>query len=200
MIYGTGCKPSKIDGTEHIFKANIALPAKFSLKKIMPPILNQGATSKCVAYSLTSYLDWKRNTCENDNNGGQFNIDELYEQRQNRKKDGMAIKDALSILRHRGNNGYRIHGYAKVNSMMHLKMALMLNGPCACALPVKSYNSDFWNGDETKGYHCVLIVGYNNNVFEIRNSWGKNWGTGGYTNIHENELNKCALEIWTILD
>lgn len=195
----TGCKPSELDGTEHIFKTNIQVPQIFSLRPIMPPVLDQGNTNKCVAYALTSFMDWKKNTKENDNNGGQFNIDELYMMRRNPHADGMEIKDALSILRHRGNRGHRIKEYAKVNSELLLKCALMLNGPCACALPVKSSHDKFWNGNEIIGYHCVLIVGYDDYGFEIRNSWGTSYADKGYIKISYDEFNKNILEIWTII-
>lgn len=198
MKYKIGCEPSVIDGSEHVFNTNISVPPIFTLRPIMPPIQDQGDTQKCVAYSLTSFLDWKKNTKENDNDGGQFNIDDLY-MRRTTHGDGMQIKDALSILRHAGNNGHRIRAYAKVNSELCLKCALLLNGPCACALPVKSTNDKFWNGAYIHGYHCVLIVGYNERGFEIRNSWGTSYGEHGYITIPYDEFNKNVLEIWTII-
>lgn len=30
------------------------------------------------------------------------------------------------------------------------------------------------------GGHCMLLVGYNNTHFVVRNSWGSEWGDGGY--------------------
>ena len=72
--YGTGCKKSKIDGTENIFKSNIALLSNFTLTPIMPPILDQGETPRCVAFSLVTCLDFNKNLSENDNNGEQYNI------------------------------------------------------------------------------------------------------------------------------
>ena len=126
--YGTGCKQSKIDGTEKIFDTRITLPLKFSLTQIMPPVLDQGETSKCVAYSLVACMDYIKNIKENDNNGEQFSINELYNMRKNRKEDGMDIKDGLSILVHHGlmtldsqNSMKKIKSYAKVNSYLHLK-------------------------------------------------------------------------------
>lgn len=31
--------------------------------------------------------------------------------------------------------------------------------------------------------HVVLLVGYNSTYWFIKNSWGKNWGNGGYAYI-----------------
>ena len=203
--YGTGCQKSKIDGTEKIFDTLIELPKAFTLTPIMPPILNQGATSKCVAYSLVACMDYVKNIKENDNNGDQFNIDEIYGSRQNKHEDGMTIKDGLRILLHNGlnaknyNGNIKIRAYAKVNSSSHLKSALMLNGPCPIAMPVRSYNSKFWEGKEVLGYHCVVVTGFNDKGFEIRNSWGKSWGKNGYTHISYNDFEKNIIEIWTLI-
>ena len=202
--YGTGCKKSKIDGSEKIFDTKVSLPIKFSLTSIMPPVLDQGETSKCVAYSLVSCLDFSKNLKENDNNGEQFSINEIYTMRKNKREDGMDIKDGLSILLHHGvmtgdtHKIKRIRAYAKVNSYFHLQCALMLNGPCVAALPVKSYDNKFWKGKEILGYHCIVITGYDEKGFEIRNSWGKSWGKNGYTHITYEEFNDNVLEIWTI--
>lgn len=202
--YGTGCKKSNIDGTEKVFDTKISVPSKFSLTSIMPPVLDQGNTSKCVAYSLTACMDFMKNTKENDNNGNQFNIDELYNMRKNKKDDGMDIKDGLSILLHKGLKSTdkdikKIRAYAKVNSPMHLKCALMLNGPCVAAFPVRSYDNKFWKGKDIIGYHCVVITGYDEKGFEIRNSWGKSWGKNGYVHISFEEFSENILEIWTMI-
>lgn len=202
--YGTGCKKSKIDGSEKIFDVNISVPSRFSLTPIMPPVLDQGETSRCVAFSLVACMDYIKNLKENDNNGLQFNVNELYGMRKNKKEDGMDIKDGLSILLHHGINQdntrvlKKIKGYAKVNSDFHLKCALLLNGPCPAALPVKSYDKSFWRGSNILGYHCVVITGYDDKGFEIRNSWGKSWGINGYTHISYEEFNNNVLEIWTL--
>ena len=39
----------------------------------------------------------------------------------------------------------------------------------------------FNDGDSFKGGHAMTIVGYNNEGFIIRNSWGRNWNEDGYT-------------------
>lgn len=203
--YGTGCQKSKIDGTEKIFETSISLPKIFSLTPIMAPILNQGNEPKCVAYSLTACMDYMKNIRENDNNGSQFSINELYNMRNNKPQNGMTIKNGLSIILHNGlktNDGngiMRIKAYAKVNSINHLKSALMLNGPCPVALPVKSYDAEFWRGKETIGCHCVVVTGFNDKGFEIRNSWGKSWGKNGYTHISYSDFEKNIIEIWTLI-
>ena len=67
----------------------------------------------------------------------------------------------------------KIRSYAKVNSDIHLKSALLLNELCPAAFPVISYDNKFWKGKDLLGYHCVVITGFDENGFDIRNSWGK---------------------------
>lgn len=201
--YGIGCNKSKLDGSEYIYDKAIGVPDIFSITKIMPPVTDQGNTFKCVAHSTVACMDFFKNSRENDNNGLQYNIDDLYNKRNNPKQDGMEIKNALSILLHEGlrnnfNKYDKIKGYAKVNSDLHLKTALMLNGPVLAALPVRSYNTDFWNGPSIIGYHCVVITGYNKEGFEIRNSWGSGWGKKGYTLISYKDFDDNIIEMWTI--
>ena len=95
-----------------------------------------------------------------------------------------------------------IKEYAMVKSVEDLRGALVMNGPCVGALPVYSNRPEFWNklpGDGFYGYHAISIVGYNQEGFIIRNSWGTEFANNGYTTIKFEEFNKL-LEIWTIVD
>lgn len=195
-----GCLKSQLDGTEHIWDTEMdQLPTEYSYVTIMPPILDQGATYKCVCYSLTSYLDWKVNRIEGDNISDKFPINTLYAARAHKEWNGMTIKEALAYLKHTGLNDVKINGYAKINSKEHLKSALILNGPCITGLYIRDPGrTDFWNGKQDLGGHAVLIVGYNQDGFIIRNSWGKSYGEQGYAVVPYNNFSKF-LEIWTML-
>lgn len=201
MEYGLGCIESKLDGTEHIFKeVDMDLPKRCSYVGVMPPVLNQGKTTKCVCYSLTAYLDWRKNQFEGDNNGGQYSIDALYDIRANKKAPGMSIKEALKYLRHTGLNGTKINEYAMVKSVKAMKEALVLNGPCAGGLPVYSSEEEFWkNGSNFYGGHCILFVGYNEDGFIIRNSWGRAYANQGYVLMPYEDFDKGVFEAWTII-
>ncbi len=143
MKYGYGCKPSKMDGTEHKYEyTKTQLPLTYNYVSVMPPVTDQGSSSKCVCHALTAYLDWNKNQFEGDNNGGQFDIDALYDIRSDKKSKGMQIKEALHFLLHTGLNGVKIEEYALVGSEVALQNALILNGPCPLALPVKSEDKD----------------------------------------------------------
>lgn len=190
---------SKLDGTEHIWNTKMdKLPEEYSYISVMPEVLDQGDTYKCVCYSLTSYLDWKVNRLQGDNISDNFDIDKLYSIRTRKDLNGMTIKEALHYLRHTGLNGVKISGYAKINSIEHLKSALISNGPCITGLYIRDpKRDDFWHGDQKLGGHAILIIGYNEKGFIIRNSWGKGWADKGYTVVPYSDFKKF-LEIWTM--
>ncbi|MEP6495895.1 MAG: C1 family peptidase [bacterium] len=50
------------------------------------------------------------------------------------------------------------------------------------------------------GGHAILITGYTSTVFRFRNSWGKNWGKGGYATLPKAYVldPKLASDFWTI--
>ena len=207
-----GFKLSKLDGTEFEFSVNknSSLPSSYSYKKYLPPILNQGEKSICVPCALSAHLDWNYNV---DNGGKIFKdnkilLSEIYDSRKDKSKNnGMEIKEALDFLRKVGvkskNGILKIREYAKVTSTISLKYALIMNGPCIGALRVYNEGNTFWkreySGQEMIGAHAVAIVGYDNEGFIIRNSWGSSYGLGGYYTISYEDSSKF-LELWTIYD
>jgi C1A family cysteine protease len=79
---------------------------------------------------------------------------------------------------------YKIHSYNEIGSINELKTALANFGPCPIGFPVYNYTSTFWekkSGDILQGGHCVSVVGYTDESFIIRNSWGSSWANEGYT-------------------
>lgn len=199
--YGIGCVPSVMDGTEYQYQyQKMEIPEEFSYVGVMPPVLNQGRTNKCVCYSLTAYLDWNKNQYEGDNNGEQYDIDSLYNVRARKDLEGMQIKEALKYLRHYGLNGTRINEYALVKTVESLKEALVMNGPCPAGLPFYSSQPEFWkHGTKMFGGHCILFVGYTKDGFIIRNSWGEKYADNGYIILPYSDFEKCVFECWTII-
>ncbi len=57
-------------------------------------------------------------------------------------------------------------------------------------------------GEQALGGHAVLAVGYDDatNRFSVRNSWGQNWGQGGYFTMPYAYLvdSSLAADFWTI--
>jgi hypothetical protein len=202
-----GFIPSKIDGSEIIFGAGIdmELPDKYSYENYLPGVINQGSLSICVPCSLSAYLNWKENLNDGSNKDNKVALMDIYKIRTN-DGDGMTFKEGLGYLRHHGVKSSAgklgIGHYGKINNMIDLRYALVMNGPCFGALPVYSDECSFWNkrpGDRLFGYHAISIVGYDDEGFIIRNSWGREFCRDGYTTIPYEDFNKL-IEAWTIID
>ena len=202
-----GFVPSKMDGTETKFKKirDFEIPIEYSYKKYLPSVIDQGNKPICVPCSLSAYINWVINTDTGENKvDNEVNLQEIFDSSSVKSSEGMTFKDGLKFLKHEGvstKEGVEtIDRYAAIGSMICLKQALILNGPCVGALPV--YDSrviEFWDSayGDYEGGHAVAIVGYNEDGFIIRNSWGRSYGDNGYSIIPYDDFNKF-MEIWTI--
>lgn len=205
-MYNSGFMPSMLDGTEEIFVApkNMGLPKQYSHKFFLPPVINQGNDPICVPCSLSANINWKMNLKEGVPVDNKVKLYDIFKSRTT-EGEGMTFKEAFAYLLFKGvktkNGIFKINSYARVGNNEQLKFAIVANGPCVAVLPV--YNADsadeFWNERYGKllGYHAVAVVGYNEDGFIIRNSWGENYGSDGYTLIKEKDANKFQ-EVWTI--
>ena len=117
----------------------------------------------------------------------------------------MTFKEAFRYLRHHGVSSkagvLKINEYAMIKNGGALKLALVMNGPCFGALPVYNSRDEFWKsgpGDCFCGYHAISIVGYNEEGFIIRNSWGTSFGDKGYSVLKYEDYSKL-IEVWTIV-
>lgn len=202
-----GFVPSTIDGSEHIFGAENpmnTLPKSYSYKRFLPGVLDQGSRSICVPCSVSAYLNWHENLKTGSKKDNKIDYDEIYDIRAN-DGDGMTFKEALRYLRHHGVSSkagvLKINEYAMIKNGGALKMALVMNGPCLGALPVYNDRDEFWKsnpGDCFCGYHAISIVGYNDEGFIIRNSWGPSFGNNGYSTLKFEDYSKL-IEVWTIV-
>ena len=205
-----GFVPSKLDGTEHEFKEvkGFEIPDKYSYKKFLPDVINQGSRPICVPCSISAYINWNKNLYNGNNNiDNNVDLNQIYNSKTTGGNDGMSFKDAFSFLRHEGvktdNEIYKIGRYAKLGSVIALKHALLMNGPCVGGLPVyDSFAVKFWNKNaysDFEGGHAISIIGYNEEGFIIRNSWGKMYGDNGYSVIPYDEFGNF-MELWTIIE
>ena len=205
-MFNSGFIPSVIDGTEEIFNEpkNIGLPKQFSYMKYLPDVLNQGDKPICVPCSISAFLNWDLNLKDGSKIDNKIDVFEIFE-KANGQSSGMSFKDALEFLIENGvgssKGNIKIDRYAKINSHLALKYAIFLNGPCIGGLPVyDSLRDEFWKGNSSylEGYHAVSIVGYNEEGFIIRNSWGESYGENGYEFIKNEDILKFT-EIWTMI-
>jgi hypothetical protein len=205
-----GFVASKMDGTEQEFKAvkGMEIPTKYSYKKYLPEVINQGARPICVPCSVSAYINWNKNLETGDNHhDNKIDLSQIYKSRTTEGNNGMTFKDALHFLRHEGvkteNGTFKIKRYAKIGSIIQLKQAIVMNGPCVGGLPVYNEHIDnFWEecyNCNFLGGHAISIVGYNEEGFIIRNSWGKGYGSEGYSVMPYDDFG-AFMEIWTVVD
>ena len=202
-----GFVPSKMDGTETKFKKirDFEIPGEYSYRKYLPSVIDQGSKPICVPCSLSAYINWVINTDTGENKvDNKVDLQEIFDSSSVKSSEGMTFKDGLKFLKHEGvstKEGVEtIDRYAVIGSDIALKQALILNGPCVGALPVyDSRVTEFWDSSygDYQGGHAVSIVGYNEDGFIIRNSWGRTYGDNGYSVIPYDDFGKF-MEIWTI--
>lgn len=202
-----GFKPSEIDGSEKIFNGSekIELPKEYTYRPYLPKVIDQGERSICVPCTMSAYLNWRENLKDGVTKDNHISLDEIYKSRTN-SGEGMTYKAAFKFLRTNGvksdNGKLKISLYSRVLNPITLRYALVMNGPCFGALPVYNSNHDFWEkypNDKLLGYHAISIVGYDEDGFIIRNSWGVSFGDKGYTHIKNEDIDKM-LEIWTVIE
>lgn len=200
---------SKMDGTEYEFNStNSSIPDNINYINYLPKVLNQGNDPICVPCSISAYANWAINIETGKNKyDNELDYFDIFSKRSNDDNNGMSFKDALYYLNHndailKSGNRRIVHRYAKVGADISLKQAIVANGPCIGGLPVYNTNIDnFWDPDSGSflGGHAVAIVGYNNEGFIIRNSWGSYYGDKGYSILPYEDFDKF-YEIWTIIE
>jgi hypothetical protein len=206
-----GFVASKIDGTEMIFdesnKSSMNIPSEYSYQKYLSPVLDQGSNPICVPCSLSSIIE-----CQHKLNKEKFkfSIDWIWDNRADKKAEGMSIKEALTLMKKQGylskeqykkdeTTGNKIMAYARLIAPPFMQRSLIINGPFVLGLMVRdTERNDFWNGSKNFGGHAVSCIGYDKNGFILRNSWGSQWGVGGYTTLPYSDFGKI-LEAWAII-
>jgi C1A family cysteine protease len=60
-------------------------------------------------------------------------------------------------------------------------------------------NLDEYKAETARGGHAVALVGYTANRFIVRNSWGRNWGDGGYAYASANYAEDAFTEAYGVM-
>ena len=108
---------------------------------------------------------------------------------------------------------YKASSYARLTSLEEMKQSLVINGPFLLGI---TWYEEWFSPDETiKGYpiirppkgaevggHAICVVGYDEEIqaFKIRNSWGPEWGKGGYAWLSYDIVRKDGMDAWATLD
>lgn len=210
----------------NIYKKTILKPV-LDLRNTLEPIRNQGSQGTCAAQTAACMKEWQETVDYNFK--GYMSPQFIYNNRENQTTEGMFGRDVMRILSSIGSveettyeygkiepvedidekyyNKAKLHkikNYARVYDIENLKKALKLNGPCYIAFPVYNANSmRMWfkesESSEMQGGHAMTVVGYNEEGFIIRNTWGIHWGDKGYC-IYPYSDWGSHWEIWTTID
>lgn len=215
--YGEKCTVLSLD----------ALPETLDYRNQMNFIRDQGTKGACVAFATSAMKEWQERDIIGKNL--YMSPEFIYDNRNNRDIEGMNLRDAMDILLKSGICGevaypyskkevgsttiipqtaydeaskFKIKSYAQINTQEELKTALVNKGPCLIAFPCYNNRKTFWkpdDGDISLGGHCVLIVGYNEKGYILRNSWSITWGCYGYTYYPYGDWG-AHWEIWSSID
>ena len=107
----------------------------------------------------------------------------------------------------RADNGATDNGYIKVSpNEMALKQALATQGPISVlvdATPLMHYkNGIISHGCGNPVDHAVLLTGYGKDrgqkYWELKNSWGTDWGENGYFRLARDSGNMCQVASYAV--
>jgi C1A family cysteine protease len=97
---------------------------------------------------------------------------------------------------------HRISSYAKLHGVADIKTALMKHGCVIISMPwhadAKLKNNIYTHSsNENRGYHAVMVYGWNEQGWLVQNSWGEYWGDNGtFILPYDVELK----EAWCVVD
>lgn len=201
-IFGLGALPDPPDARDYPVSAlylaegltptpEAALPASYVVAR-MGPVLDQGASPQCVAFSSSAMKTWQDKRDQEQT----FDFDEGLFFRQIGGTDaGAYTRDAFLRMKDYGYppignaaaaNVHRIAAFYSVPwNMAELKAAIYDLGPIVIA--TAWYRSWFRPSsagvlpaaDVSVGGHAIVAYGWDAKGLRLRNSWGADWGVSG---------------------
>lgn len=193
-----GCIKSNLIGNEYTYSTveRINLPETYQLSNL-PPVIDQGDDPICVSASLADMVRYQLNY---KNTKLKLKDSIFFDNDPTASKNGMMPKSAFEVLLSDriSELAGKFKFYAKVPSSLVLKNCILSHGPVMVCLPARSYTDNFWLGNELLGGHAVTFVGWTENAFILKNSWGVSYGYNGY---HEfgYEFFDLIYECWTLI-
>ncbi len=187
-----------------------ALPASYHVPLPLYPVVDQGSSPMCVAYSAAGEQGWYdlRDT-------GLALFDEaLFFRQIGGTQDGAVVRDALA---RRLSAGYPVAGhpelaqqhriaayYSVLVTQADLCAATLAFGPLVIATPWASSWFHPVDGvlpafDRAVGGHAIQAVGWDAAGLRLRNSWGADWGQAGEATLPWDQMHHVR-EAWKALD
>ena len=130
-------------------------------------VLNQSYTPYCILYSCLSVFETLSNTEVGDISGTIqtiFNLSNKYPDK------GGTTPGFFEALKVEGLNGFKIKDYKILNSVAEVKQWLDKGFPVICDF------KEIWGIP----YHTAVAEAYNDLELYVKNSYGVEWGNGGY--------------------
>jgi hypothetical protein len=220
LPYGLGWLPSPPDerdwGVDALYAATgteppLELPTAYHVPAPLYPVVDQGSSPMCVAYSAAGEQGWY-----DLRDSGLALFDEaLFFRQIGGTASGAVIRDALDA---RLSRGYPVAGhpelatqhriaayYAVPVRQADLGAAILAFGPLVFGTPwASSWFHPRPDGtlppfDRSVGGHAILAVGWDAAGLRLRNSWGADWGQGGEATLPWGELGRVG-EAWKAVD
>lgn len=211
---------------ESIDLTAVSLPINLDLRGEMLPVRHQGVQQSCAAFVSTAMKEWQER--KDVGFQGYMSPQFIYDNRQDPTSDGMTGRFVMDILSKKGccpevlypygqakmlqdiplelfqeAAKFKIKGYARVNTIEGLKKALFRNGPCMMNMPMYDQSINIWQpkrpGQGMIGGHSMAVVGYDDQGFILRNSWGTGWGEKGFCVFPYADWG-TQWDIWTTID
>jgi C1A family cysteine protease len=183
------------------------VPHTLDMRSLLPPVKNQGSRGTCASFAASAIKEYQErvDTDYRDEMSPEF----IYFYREGKPNAGMYGRDVMKILQKQGSvpeyiypyqkedniakepstetsntaKNYCINNYALVETVDELKLALNQSGVCYISFPVYKRRPEFWRSEKDEkvtGGHAVAVVGYTEDSFILRNSWGAEWNKDGH--------------------
>ena len=192
------------DNVDRFFELPLKYPKRLNWTSHLHEVRNQGIQGTSVTHAAVCMLEWReRKLFKND---VRFSPQFLYNSREDPNNVYMGARELMNILVKVGccteescpygnedmplpeqllNEAglHKVQGYARINTVATLKMALNVFGPCLIMFPVFNHTPAMWKQHRDEqwklGGHAMAVIGYNKEGFILRNSWGKYWEENG---------------------
>ena len=192
------------DNVDRFFELPLQYPKRLNWTSYLGEVRNQGIQGTSVTHAAVNMLEWRERKL--NKNDIKFSPQFLYNLRNDRTNVYMGARELMKILVKVGGcteescpygkedmpiteqlrkeaEQYKVKGFARINTVSTLKMAINVFGPCLIMFPVFNHTSAMWKQHQDEqwklGGHAMAVIGYNKEGFILRNSWGKHWGKKG---------------------
>jgi len=171
-------------------EAAVTIPASYLIPAPLQPVLNQGNTPMCVAYSTSSLKGYE----DRRDQGTFFNFDEpTFFRAIGGGSNGAILRDAYVRMLGTGYpvvsvgqaGSHKIKAfYAVLKTKLDIQQALLAFGPLVLATPwayswFHPVNGVLPAPNSSAGGHAIVVIGWDYRGLRLRNSWGTGWGVGG---------------------